>query len=110
MILGNFFGVGLMAAAIGFAVGLLVPHPRPGGFALTTLVGFVAGELGLLVAYAAHAGPAPAVGLLSGALLAAATGGLLTWRHGPYPPHERAPRTFDPNRVPRRGHHPGAHT
>lgn len=99
-----FVGAGLVGIVLGVVGRLLLPHPKRAGMVLALAAGLVGGELGVLVVVAAggRTGYAWVAGILVAAVFVAVTCAVIAWRNGPYPPHDTAPRTVDPQERSRR--------
>jgi uncharacterized membrane protein YeaQ/YmgE (transglycosylase-associated protein family) len=88
----------LAMPAFGLVLGvlgrLIVPRPGVLSCLFTGLVGLVGAVLGLVLG--GLVGLDSVVSAVTAALFVALACGWAAFRRGPYPPHDRAPRSFDP--------------
>jgi uncharacterized membrane protein YeaQ/YmgE (transglycosylase-associated protein family) len=87
-------GVPAFGLVLGIVARLLVPRPRVAGCLLTGLAGLVGGVIGVLLG--SRIGLGAVLGAVLAALFVALACAWAAFRRGPYPPHDRTPRSYDP--------------
>jgi uncharacterized membrane protein YeaQ/YmgE (transglycosylase-associated protein family) len=97
MALGTILAMAAFGLVLGALVRLLVPRPSVLGCLLTGLAGLVGGVIGVLLG--TRVGLAAVLGAVVAALFVALACGWAAFRRGPYPPHDRVPRSYDPERI-----------
>jgi uncharacterized membrane protein YeaQ/YmgE (transglycosylase-associated protein family) len=99
--IGTLLALPAFGLVLGALARLLVPRPSVVGCLLTGLAGLVGGLAGVLLG--SRIGLGAVLGAVLAALFVALACGWAAFRRGPYPPHDRVPRSYDPEDVRRAG-------